>query len=529
MDRRGFLSAFSVGRQTAPQRFGNNAASSTGNVRPLATGLEPYVPSANAPWDWIRAGHLLRRTTMMPTWSDIVAVAAMTPSQAVDTLLNTPSTPPRPTVADNTTESLDGLDITLISAIRAQWAADAQSLRKWYEGVLQNAGLTIIEKMVLFWSGHFTTEFVSDEDYVIAPLLYRQNDLFRQHGLGNFKDLVLYVTLDGAMLVYLGGNLNSAGKPNENYGRELMELFTTGLGQYTEGDIQNAARILTGWRVAQYKDKPAPNGIFNTYFLPDQHNTEAKEFLGVSFPARDSSTNTEFIVRRDEIKRLIDTIFEKRAEAVAKFISRKIYRFFVYSNPADSDEQVISAMADLFIANNFEIKPVISALLKSAHFFDNANIGAQVKTPAEFMIGLSRQLTPIKDMDKPMMSMGQTLFDPPDVSGWPGYHSWITTSTFPVRSETTQSASGLDDATTLAFIQQFPNYTNADDLVTAVSALLLPRHLSDSRKANLISKLVGGGMSYEWTTMITSDKPTAARNFREVIKAIFELPDFQLC
>jgi uncharacterized protein (DUF1800 family) len=487
------------------------------------------VPDATQPWDSYRAAHLLRRTTFMPKWDEIAQLAAMTPGEAVDLLLNTPSTPTPPTNADSETESLDGLDTQSQMIVRNKWESDAAILRKWLVGAMTGSPLSIYEKMTLFWSGHFTTEFVADQDYVVAPLLYRQNKLIRENGLKNLKDLVLNITLDGGMLAYLGGNLNSAGKPNENYARELLELFTTGLGWYTEGDVQNAARILTGWRIAMFSDNPKPNGAFTTYFIPAAHDINSKQFLGESFPARDISTNTEFIVRRDEVKKLVDTIFERRAEAVAKFISRKLYTFFVYSNPAQTDQAVIQAMADLMIASDFEIKPVISALLKSQHFFDNANIGAQIKTPAELTIGFGRQLTePAKSYTK-MTPLGQELFDPPNVSGWPGYHDWITTSTFPRRSELAEEVMSLmDDDLTLAFIKQFPDYTSATKLIDNVALLLLPRKLSTARKAALIDTLLGGAPDYEWPNILASTPSSAVRQMKDVITRITELPDFQL-
>lgn len=525
MDRRSFLTAVTgvSGTQFVP---------TTSINRPLSTGLDPYVPSSTEPWstDWTRIGHLLRRTTMMPVWADMVALSKLTtPGDAVDLLLNTASTPAKPAVADSVTTNTDGLDTVLIGQLQAQWTADAAKLRAWWEGIMVAAGTTIAEKLTLFWSGHFTTQFVADDTYVVAPLLYRQNDHFRQHGLERFDDLAMSMTLDGAMLDFLGGNLNSVGKPNENYGRELMELFTLGLGQYTEGDVQNAARVLTGWRIAQYSNTPSPNGIFNSYFLPDQHDVGQKEVLGVSFAARDASTNTEYIVRQEEIRKLIDTIFSVRSAAAAKFICTKLYKFFVYSNPADTDMTVVQAMADLLIQSNWEIKPVLRALLASAHFFDNANIGAQIKTPAEFTVGIARQLAPTFAIDAQMTLMGQTLFNPPNVSGWPGWHDWITTTTYPVRSSAAINAiTAMSDNDVMAFIQQFPNSTDGAKLITQVAALLLPRPLSTQRASDLQNKLTGNAPLYEWPTILQSSA-SAASNMRQVLTTISELPDFQLC
>jgi uncharacterized protein (DUF1800 family) len=499
-------------------------------ARPAAAGLDPYVPSASEPWDAIHAAHLLRRTTYHPRQSDITAILALTPSLAVDLLLDTPHLPPDAPIADNVTESLDGLDITLRSQVEGMWMADAATLASWQTETMRDAPLTIAEKMTAFWSNHFAVEFASQDAWVIAPLLFRQNRLFRETGLGSFRELMVNVTLDGAMLVYLGGSRNNVGVPNENYAREMLELYTTGLGHYTEGDIHEAARILTGWRVAQFSDEPAPNGIFNTYFLPAAHDIDAKQFMGVSFPARDASTNTEFIVRRDEVRRLIETIFLKRPDAIAEFICRKLYRFFVYSSPTGGDNAVIAAMAKLMVERNFEIKPVVAALLKSQHFFDNANLGSQIKTPLEFEIGLARQLGMRRDYAADTRRMGQHLFQPPNVGGWPGWHDWITTTSFPVRAEVAAAAiAGMDEDEILAFIAQFPGFEVAETLVPAVAALLLPRPISPQRKNNLLLKLVPSGSFYEWRDMVTNSPSTAARNMREMLITITQLPDFQLC
>lgn len=522
MDRRSFLTTWAHNRLARPE--------TVSAVRPMS-GLEPFVPSTAQPWDAIRVGHLLRRITFLPRWSDLDALMKMTPSDAVDKLLDTPNAPPPPSMADHSTESLEGLTPDLENQIRGQWIGDAGALRNWYIGVLRDAGLTAAEKMAAFWSGHFTSEFEVDLEYVIGPLLYRQNKLFRDTGLGDFKQLAFNVTLDPAMLVYLGGDLNRAGAPNENYGRELMELFTMGIGHYTEGDVKEAARILTGWRVSQFTDQfIPPTGLFTSYFEAKNHDINAKQFMGVSFPARDSTTNTEHIVRQEEIAKLIETIFQKRPREVARFICRKLYTFFVYSNPAKSDAAVIEAMADIFVQNNFNIKPVMAALLKSAHFYDNANIGAQIKTPMEFEVGLARQLGATGSLYGEMRAMGQDLFDPPNVSGWPGYRDWITTTTYPVRADAARRVIGaMGDNAVLAFIKQFPQYDDVNELVKSLGALLLPRPLSAGRKGIFVKKLVGGAPDYEWAGIVENSPSTAARNMKDLMQTIAELPDFQLC
>lgn len=520
MDRRAFLTGHIHSRPPRKE---------TASMARPAAGLEPYVPSAGQPWDAVRAGHLLRRTTFLPRWADIRTVLGMSPSEAVDLLLNTSSEPEPPTMADRITESLAGLNTELQNAVRGSWRNDHGTLQRWYADVMRDAGLTVIEKMTGFYSNHFATEFVVDLDYVIAPLLYRQNKLFRQNGLAGYRDMMKAITLDGAMLVYLGGNVNVRSAPNENYAREMLELFTTGLGHYTEGDIKEAARILTGWKVAQFSDEPFPNGYFNPYFIPSDHDIDAKQFLGVSFAARDTDSNTEFLVRRDEVDKVIETIFEKRPDAIATFICRKLYSFFVYSNPSGTDEAVIADMARIFRENDFQIRPVLSALFKSAHFFDNANLGAQIKTPAEFVIGLARQITTPTNMVEAMNEMEMVLFDPPNVSGWPGYRDWVTTNTYPIRASVAdQVINALDDQDAVNFVRQFPEYDDVHVLVNNLAALLLPRPLSDGRRTALEGTLLQGAPDYEWPNIV-ADAGTAGLRIRDLLTTIAQLPDFQLC
>ncbi len=504
----------------------------------LSAPLDPFVPDANNPWDEFRAGHLLRRTMMAPTWADIEALVALNdPGAAVDILLGATSTPTAPAVASVAEQNPSSTsNVTLQSQYIGDLVNDAGKLRAWWAGLQVTATNSIQEKMTAFWSGHFTTEFdLGNETYVVAQLLYIQNQLFRSNALGNFQDLVKAVTLDGAMLVFLGGNQNVASAPNENYARELMELFTCGLGGgYTEADVQAAARILTGWKASQFAQDPDPNGIFQTYFNPGDHDIGDKTYFETDFPAIAPSSNTQVLVQKNEINKLIDTLFAKTGSAIATFISTKLYKFFVYSDPdstSESAEQsVIAAMASMFI-QNWEIKPVVSALLKSQHFFDNSNIGCQIKTPAEYVVGLARQISTSISIDSSMTNNGEQFFQPPNVSGWPGYHDWITTNTYPVRGTQANAViQSLSDSDTLAFIKQFPNYVNVTALATSIGQLLLPRPLSTARSTTFTQALLGTQTNdSEWPTILSNSPATAAANMRSLLQYIIALPDFELC
>ncbi len=505
---------------------------------PLSDPLAAFVPDANNPWNEYLAGHLLRRTMMAPTWSDIEALVTLgDPGDAVDLLLNATSTPAAPGMANTAEQDPNSTpNVMLQNTYLGLLESDAAQLRAWWEGLQVAATNSIQEKMVAFWSGHFTSAFdLGNNTYVVAQLLYIQNQLFRSNALGNFQDLVKAVTLDGAMLVYLGGNQNIAGAPNENYARELMELFTCGIsGGYTQADVEAAARILTGWQASSFAQEPDPNGIFQSYFTPTLHDTGDKIYLQANFPAIPTGSNTPQNAQ-NEIGKLVDTLFSYTAQSIATFICTKIYQFFIYSDTDTSDptaQTVISELASMFM-QNWEIQPVMSTLLKSAHFFDNNNIGCQVKTPAEYVIGLARQISPSVSINGSMTNDNEQFFQPPNVSGWPGYHDWLTTSTYPTRG--TQAAAAiqsLSDPAAIAFMNQFGS-TIVNDinlLSTAIGQLLLPRPLSTTRQTNFTYQLLGTNTNDgQWPTVLNGPQAQLATNIRSLLTYIVALPDFELC
>ena len=284
-----------------------------------------------------------------------------------------------------------------------------------YEGGLR-------ERMTLFWTNHFVTEV---DVYFFAPMAYRYLTLMRTHALGNFKQLVHDVGIDPSMLVYLNGDSSVWFEPNENYARELLELFTMGQydkngdPNYTQDDIVELSRALTGWVVDYYSYTPV--------FMPQRFDNLKKNIFGVE----------DFF----EYSEVIDTIFEQRGEQIAHFICSKLYSSFLYDTP---DEGVVDALADIFLANNFEIAPVIDALLKSEHFYGEEFRGAKIKSPVDMMIGLMRESgaeqfrqETHEEVYWKLSDLGQQLLQPPNVAGWPGYRDWITTSTLPDRWQKT--------------------------------------------------------------------------------------------
>jgi uncharacterized protein (DUF1800 family) len=514
MNRRNFFTSF---LKESPQR------------ESLAAGLGEY----GAPLDRQKAYHLLRRLSFAPTTAQAEELIGKTAREAVEMLLGDGSTPlpaAPGTWVDSTTENPEGADIYTEQQIKATWASNFKNLQLWWAELMRAESGVLKEKLTLFWSGHLTSEFNADEFYTIPQLLYRQNQLLRGSSLGNFKKLIVDITLDGAMLSYLGGDLNSKGKPNENYARELMELFTTGIGWYTEGDVQQAARVLTGWRASKFSDEPSPNGMYNTYFLPAAHDTDAKQFMGTTIAARDTDTNTEFLVKRDEVQKLIDILFKERDDQIARFISRKLYAFFVYSNPSKGDEAVINELADVFKGANFEIRPLLVKLLTSEHFFDEANIGVQIKTPAELIVGFARQIgVAVPDAAGALKSIEQELMDPPNVAGWTGHRSWVSTKTYPLRTQLLRSMlASATDAQLVALVKQLPEYNDADKCTRALEEFFLPKSVSAARHAAYKATLLQNAPEYEWNSII-SDGNSAAQRIRALIGAFLKAPDFHLC
>jgi uncharacterized protein (DUF1800 family) len=427
------------------------------------------------------------------------------------------------------TENPQGADIQTRLAIEGWWKGNHRTFSNWWLGTMSR-DTTAVERLTLFWMSHWCTEFSFDETYMVPQMHYRHYRMLRKDRLGNFPQMALDVTVDNAMVFYLGGTYNEVGKPNENYGRELLELFTTGIGWYTEGDVKEAARVLTGWKASRFNDQPAPKGIYNTWFDANKHDTGAKEFLGVTIPARTVDNNTEFQVLNEEVFELIKIIFRVRPDAVSRFIARKAYLYFVYSSQGDVDESFVNDLAAEFRAANFDIKPMLKKLFTSQHFFDPALRGAQIKTPVEYVVGLQRQLG-VDELDPQnwVLEMDQVMFDPPNVAGWPGHHTWISTNTYPRRREFARKLiDAMTDARANAFIKEFADYDDVAKFVLGVTKFLLPVEVSQARLDFYKSALLEGQPDYTWAEKL--DVPSAAaRAMRELLKAIAKAPDFQLC
>lgn len=262
------------------------------------------------------------------------------------------------------------------------------------------------EKMCLFWHDHFATSYVKVKRIF---LLVRQYETIRQHALGRFEDLVLAISRDPAMIIWLDNDTNRKEAPNENYARELFELFTLGIGHYTERDIQEAARAFTGWtyRGARF------------FFDVRQHDFGEKEVLG-----QRGTFNGEDIVA-----------LAVRHPATGRHLGRKLYQYFVADR--EPEEAAVETLARAYFENDFDLRSVMRTLFHAPFFLSEEAYYAKVKTPAEYVVGLARLLglanLPAPLLARAMASMGQELFNPPNVGGWEDGPAWITTATLMTR------------------------------------------------------------------------------------------------
>ena len=399
-----------------------------------------WEPIAASEFGFDEARHLLWRAGFGGTPAQISAIAQMGPERSVDYLLETPD------VADDSPEA-DLFDRNIIRpyteqerqmAAQARRSRDEDTLarlramqqqaevrdrrqmreiQRWWLKRMIETPRPLEEKMTLFWHGHFATSFRTIEN---SYHMFIQNQRFRKHALGNYGTLLREIIRDPAMLAYLDNNDSRKGRPNENLARELMELFSMGVGTYSEQDIKEGARALTGYT---FRDD-------EFVFDKENHDDGRKRLFG---------RTGEF-----DGDGFVDGILAQRATGV--FMTRKLYAYFIGGLPEDPREyspvqgSVLDDMRSTFVRSRYELKPMLRELLLSRHFYSNAVRGQRIKSPADLVVGGVRELrTPVRDLSAlldAMDLMGQSLFFPPSVAGWPGGRTWINTSTMFVRQNT---------------------------------------------------------------------------------------------
>jgi uncharacterized protein (DUF1800 family) len=383
----------------------------------VAPALRPY----RGPWGRRQAAHLLRRAGFGGSPAEIDRFAQAGPREAVRALLAMPA-PDADGPGDLYDPSADLFALrrearsgdldpearrSALRAIRRLEFRSVRALQQWWLDRMLTTSAPLQEKMTLYFHGHFTSAV--GEKGITPPMIYRQNQLFRENALGNLRTLTLEVSRDPAMLLYLDNARSRKQHPNENYARELMELMTLGRGNYTEEDVRQSARAFTGWTV-DYR-----TGTFRD--APRMHDDGVKTFLG-----RSGTFDGADIVR---------IIYEQ--PACAAFWARSLLGYFVYSDP---EPELVDAFARIIADHDYETAPTMAVLLGSDLFYSPRAYRALVKSPVEFVVGAHKALglDRIVPFAVPALrQMGQTLFAPPNVAGWPGGSYWIASDTMIAR------------------------------------------------------------------------------------------------
>ena len=360
------------------------------------------------------ARHLLNRTGFSASEAKVQEFSRLTRQQAVTKLLDdvrmVAQIPPPASLGEWVPlSSLKNKTAEERKVLFKEALQQGIDLRAWWYQEMLDTPSPLTERMTLFWHNHF----VSSQEKVKSPLLmYQQNVLLRYYALGNFGELLHAVSKDPAMVLYLDGVSNRKERPNENFAREVMELFTLGEGAYSEQDVKEAARAFTGWSIDR------ESGQFK--FYPRTHDDGQKVVLGQRGQF-DGDAVLDILLGQPQ---------------TAELITRKLWQEFISPTPDTAD---IKRMAEVFRASGYDIKTLMRALLTSGAFYAKQNRAVLVKSPVEFIIGTLQQFDIQPENMRPFVlvgnSLGQDVFDPPNVKGWPGGASWINSSTLLVRMQ----------------------------------------------------------------------------------------------
>tara|TARA_A100001011_G_scaffold82670_1_gene86187 strand:- start:15795 stop:17219 length:1425 start_codon:yes stop_codon:yes gene_type:complete len=473
--------------------------------------LNTYVPSSDNPWDASKVQFVCRRLGFGCSLSDVNRYLNYTPEETIDQIIDGAfflETTPSPEWGDWDNKQFN----------------NSGNNKNYYHTIWQKQAFTDMinngfrERLSLFWSNHFVVEYL---DVNQPAYLYQYYALLQTHALGNFKTFVSEIGLAPAMLRYLNGFENKKESPNENYARELYELFTLGEGNgYTQEDIIETSRALTGYNRS------------TTYLGQIQFNENTFDEGSKTIFGRTGNWGYNDV---------IDILFEEKETLIADFICTKIYRYFV---SPEADQNVIAAMTTTLKDNDFDLVPVFKQLFKSDHFFDVLNSNVLIKSPIDLMLGLHQTLAfrynDTVDLQLNLRNkcrdMGQTIFSPVDVAGWQGNHEWINSETLPKRWEFT-------DYLLIKYWQndknQFKNLlknlvgnneTNLDLIVNKLKDFMFcPYEIKEEELADAKNIFIGEvPESYFEDGTWTIDDDSVPKQVYDLMRYLIGLPEFQL-
>lgn len=446
----------------------------------VASAWQPFEPTHERPFDRRAAAHLFRRAGFAATSSQLDAAVRLGPQQAVKELLAAADANP-------------AFDEEMRKFAQVTLAANSPDLLTgWWLHRMRHTPAPLLEKTTLFWHGHFATSVEKVRD---PKLMFDQNELLRQNALGKFEALVRGIARDPAMLIYLDSATNRKIHPNENFAREVMELFALGVGNYSEKDIQELARCFTGWEI-QY-------GIFK--FNSYQHDYGSKTVLGTS-GAMDGD---------DGLRVILDQ------PATPEFICTKLVRYFV-TDDEDLPAELIAPLAKRFREEGLVTAPVLEMIFQSQFFYSDAAVARKVRSPVELGIGLLRSLEATANMVQlanQLRELGQLVFYPPNVKGWAGGKAWINSSTLLgranlVRNIVEHPQTRYGDASLAEYLDRH-NLRSGREIVQFLDELLLAVPLAEPARAQLAQHLDSAG----------GNRPQV---LKQAIHLLGSQPEFQL-
>jgi uncharacterized protein (DUF1800 family) len=475
-------------------------------------------------WDFDAAAHLVVRAGFGGLPQEIERTLRLGPEKAVDSLINAPpenNLPPAWAKPDDQDELRAQIQAAVTleekqmarKLLREKFGREMKELTHWWIERMVDAPSPLVEKMTLFWHGHFAT---SGQKVRPAYKMWLQNETLRRNALGNFRTLVKAISRDPAMMVWLDLAQSKKENPNENFAREVMELFTLGEGHYTESDVKEAARAFTGYRINQ------PEQTFR--FAERQFDPGMKTFMGKTGPW-DGDQIVDIIVSRPES---------------ALFIGAKIWKFFVYDDP---DPKLVDALASEFRDARYELRPFLKSVFLSEEFYSSQARNSQIKSPIQFLVQALRTLPiPLPDsnlVEFALRQMGQVPFFPPSVKGWDGGKSWINTATLAFRYKLAhQLVEGLNPQEIglpkpPALEMTIPRPTSTAPLVVDQIVSLEDRMQPDALVQKLCLRSFQSSPSKElrekfWDFLTTRELPLDDHSIRELLLLMMTSPYYQV-
>ncbi len=452
----------------------------------------PYRPSDKNPWDLRKAGHLYRRASFGASFRELELAVQNGPEKSIAALLK----------GGEGQEAFDQQTEEMRQHIAG--TNNEPQARAWWLFKMLYTPHPLKEKLTLFWHNHFAT---SNAKVRNVRWMVEQNELFRRHALGSFKTMLHEVSKDPAMMVWLDTNQSTKGMPNENYSRELMELFSLGIGNYTENDVREGAKAFTGWEIK--------GGKF--HFNPAQHDDSEKKYLG-----RTGTFGGEQIV---------DICLDQKS--CPYFITGKLFKFFV-SETIPATPELLEPLATQLKKSNFDIAGVVSTILHSNLFFSPQAYRTRIKSPTDYAIGIVRSLEGrigAIGLALALENLGQKLLAPPSVKGWDGGPAWINAGTLLLRQNLALSLTSTEDdrfgrrTDPAALIRKY-GVQKGEDAVEFFVKLFLQGDLADESRGRLndyIAKARTLPYPVYWTTTDVEE-----HHIRALCHLVLTQPEFQL-